>query len=75
MQRPSIWVYDLERDTVIRRFEIPEAIVANGNGMASITVDVDEQNCDNAYAYIPDLAAYRLHVYRLVYTACKQFMY
>lgn len=64
VQRPSIWVYDLESDTVVQRFEIPESIVERGNGMASITVDVNSNDCQNAYGYIPDLAAYRLYVYR-----------
>lgn len=64
MQRPSIWVYDLERDRVVHRFEIPQSIVERGNGMASITVDVDPNNCQNAYGYIPDLAQYRFYVYR-----------
>lgn len=64
VQRPSIWVYDLEKDVVIHRFEIPESIVARGNGMASLTIDVDPNSCQDAHAYIPDLAAYRLYVYR-----------
>lgn len=65
IQRPSIWVYDLERDMVVHRFEVPESIVQQGNGMASITVDVVNPNdCQNVYGYIPDLANYQLHVYR-----------
>lgn len=64
VQRPSIWIYDLERDVVVHRFEIPENVVTRGNGLASITVDVDADNCQNAFAYIPDLAAFRLYVYR-----------
>lgn len=71
MQRPSIWIYDLERDRVIRRFEIPDTIVANGVGMASITVDADDRNCENAYAYVPDLANSRIYVYRLVAAIIK----
>lgn len=63
MQRPSIWVIDLETDQLIRRFEIPESIVRLGNGLASITVDVDHDQCSKAFAYIPDLAAYRLYTY------------
>ena len=55
---------NLATDELISRFEIPESIVARGNGLASITVDVDQNDCDNAYAYIPDLAAYRLYTYR-----------
>lgn len=64
VQRPSIWVYDLESDSLVRRFEIPESIVERGSGMASITIDVDSNNCQNAYGYIPDLSAYGLYVYR-----------
>lgn len=64
VQRPSIWVYDLENNAVIRRFEIPESIVERGDGLASVTVDAERQTCGDAYAYLPDLVAYRLHVYR-----------
>lgn len=64
VQRPSIWVYDLDSDRVVHRFEIPQSVVERGNGLASITVDVDSNNCQNAYGYIPDLAQYRLYVYR-----------
>lgn len=52
-------------EQVIRRFEIPESVVARGNGLASVTVDVESLTCDDAYAYIPDLAAYRVYVYSL----------
>lgn len=55
----------MERDTVEHRFEIPESIVERGNGMASITVDVDANMCQNAFAYVPDLANYRMYVYSL----------
>lgn len=67
VQRPSIWVIDLETNFIVRRFEIPESIVQLGNGLASITVDVQDGNCLDAYAYIPDLATYRLYVYRLAF--------
>lgn len=56
---------DLESNTRLRRFEIPQNIVTAGNGLASITVDVDSTNCDDAYAYIPDLANYYLGVFSL----------
>lgn len=65
VQRPSIWVVDLETNEQLMRFLVPETIVERGNGMASITVDVDANNCQDAYAYIPDLANYRIHVYSL----------
>lgn len=62
-QRPSIWIIDLETDQLIHRFEIPQSIVAVGNGLISITVDSDPHHCDQAYAYIPDMATYRLYTY------------
>lgn len=63
VQTPSIWIYDLERNSLVRRFDIPQSIVERGNGLASVTVDVQATSCDNAYGYIPDLANYRLYVY------------
>lgn len=65
VQRPSIWVWDMDSNTLLNRFDVPTSIVANGNGMASITVDSDADSCDDAYAYIPDLSVHRLYVYSL----------
>ncbi|XP_055374666.1 L-dopachrome tautomerase yellow-f2-like isoform X2 [Condylostylus longicornis] len=63
IQQPSIWILDLENGgKPLRRFEIPANIVTTGRGLASITVDVDV-NCDDAFAYIPDLQTYHLYVY------------
>lgn len=65
VQPPSIWVIDLATNRRIHRFEIPSTIVARGNGLASITVDVAANRCDRAFAYMPDLANYRLYVFSL----------
>lgn len=65
VQPPSIWVIDLELDQVIRRFEIPTSIITDGHGIASITPDVVRGQCRDAFAYLPDLVNYRLHVYSL----------
>jgi len=63
IQQPSIWILDLENNNnVIRRFEIPSSIVTSGRGLASITIDIND-NCNDAYAYIPDLQTYHLYVY------------
>jgi dopachrome tautomerase len=42
----------LKTDKVIGRFEIPSSVVPDGKGLASITVDDDD--CLNSFAYIPD---------------------
>lgn len=66
VQRPSIWVIDLLTDKMVKRFPIPDNFVMNGlaAGLANIGVDVTADDCDNAFAYIPDLLNYRLYVYR-----------
>lgn len=63
IQPPSIWIINLNNNQVIRKFQIPANIVADGRGLASITVDVLANSCNNAYAYIPDLFLYGLYVY------------
>lgn len=67
MQPPSVWIIDLQTDQVVRRFEIPENVTGGPprpNGLISITVDVDEDNkCDSAFAYIPDMFGNRLYIY------------
>lgn len=63
IQPPSIWIWNLQSNQQIRRFEFPADIVQRGSGVASITVDVDRQNCDAAFAYVPDLVNNRLYVY------------
>lgn len=65
IQPPSIWVMDPTNGRTLRRFEIPDDIVTQGNGMASITVDVQSNNCNDAYAYIPDLITGEMYVYSL----------
>lgn len=65
VQQPSIWIFDLHTDALIRRFEIPSSIVSgNSHGLISLTLDVNDKQCDDAYAYLPDMKNYRLYVYR-----------
>jgi dopachrome tautomerase len=54
---------DLATNQQIRRFVIPDSSGARSAGLASITVDVAPGKCNDAFAYVPDLAANRLHVY------------
>ncbi|XP_067618269.1 L-dopachrome tautomerase yellow-f2-like isoform X2 [Eurosta solidaginis] len=65
VQRPAIWVVDLSNDRVLLRYEISESIVDTGRGLASITVDVYERQCNEAFAYIPDLVNRQLYVFSL----------
>lgn len=60
MNQPSLWVIDLKTNKKVRRFEITKT---NDDGYASITVDADSKNCNDAFAYIPDLVRRVLSVY------------
>lgn len=37
---------------MIGRFEIPSSVTSDGKGLAAITVDDDD--CENSFAYLPD---------------------
>ncbi|KAJ2942281.1 hypothetical protein O0L34_g15827 [Tuta absoluta] len=69
VQQPAIVVYDLRTDSQIFRYPLKSTDVIAENtptGLASITLDfVDDNDCSNVYAYIPDLATYGLIVYSL----------
>lgn len=64
IQRPSLWIIDLNTDTVIRRYEIPETVVKQGHGMISLKIDVEKNKCNESFAYISDYLNTKLFVYR-----------
>lgn len=61
----AIVVFDLKTDQLVRRYAIPENQVKEATFFANIIVDVTEDDCDNAFAYVPDLGAYGVVVYSL----------
>lgn len=63
IQPPSIWVIDLKTDERIRRYELPAPLSERPEGMVTITIDVDENDCANTFAYIPNMRARRIIVY------------
>lgn len=73
IQPPSIWIMDLKTDKLIKRYEIPSAIVDNGYGLASLVIDVID--CSRTFAYIPDLQNYRLIVYSLAENKAWRFIH
>lgn len=79
VQPASIWIINLETGERIQRFEIPPSSVARANGLVSITIDSDADKCGEAFAYLPDMANYRLHVYSLaenrMWTFTHNFFY
>ncbi|XP_023170173.2 protein yellow [Drosophila hydei] len=59
----SILVFDLKTDQLLRRFAIPADQTKEDTFFANIIVDLDREQCDDAFAYIPDLGAYGVVVY------------
>lgn len=54
---------DLKTDKIIRRFEFSTQDVNPLATLASVTVDVTKDTCNDAFAYIPDLVNYKTMVY------------
>lgn len=75
VQRPSIWVIDLKTKQTLRRYEVPASVVDIGWGMTSVTLDVDDTDCNNAFVYIPDLQTYRIIVYSYAENRAWRFVH
>lgn len=60
---PSLAVFDLFSDKLIRRHYFPESLMKEDSFFANVIIDADRGDCDNAFAYIPDLGGYQVLVY------------
>ncbi|XP_065214152.1 protein yellow-like [Planococcus citri] len=59
-----LFIIDLRTDRLIRRYTFDTSVAPNDSVMGgNIEVDVTADNCDRAFAYMPDFSAYRLVVY------------
>ncbi|CAG5001090.1 unnamed protein product [Parnassius apollo] len=68
IQPPAIVVFDLKTNKQVLRYELkPSDLVNNRSsaGLTSITVDVTKDACDDAYAYINDLATEGMVVFSM----------
>ncbi|KAG6461495.1 hypothetical protein O3G_MSEX012669 [Manduca sexta] len=68
LQPPAILAYDLPTGTLLFRYEFDPAVLINertSGGLTSITIDVERSACDDAYAYVNDLATEGLVVFSL----------
>ncbi|XP_031622828.1 protein yellow-like [Contarinia nasturtii] len=61
--KPALVIFDLNTDTLIRRYTFSDSDVVQNSFLANVIVDVPKQQCDNAYAYVPDLGGYGVVVY------------
>lgn len=57
----QLLVYDLHNDALLRRYTIPKEHLATDSVLANIAVEDD--NCDDSYAYLGDLGAAGIVVY------------
>lgn len=65
VKRPSLWIINLNDDSLVRRFEIPVNLIETGRGLVSLTVDDPHGNCHETFAYITDWFTSNLIVYSL----------
>ncbi|XP_063836136.1 L-dopachrome tautomerase yellow-f2-like [Ostrinia nubilalis] len=68
VQTPSILIFDLNTNQLIHRYTLKASDLPaedTPTGLASITVDITNNNCADAYAYIPDLTSFGVIVYSL----------
>ncbi|KAI4461753.1 protein yellow-related [Holotrichia oblita] len=63
--KSTIVIIDLKTDKVLKRYELQQSDMKESSFFANIIVDVEPDNCDNAFAYIPDLGGYGIVVYSL----------
>lgn len=62
---PQILIYDLHTDSLIHRYTLKPPDLKEDSFLANIIVDVEANDCDRAFAYIPDLGGYGVIVYSL----------
>ncbi|XP_050077790.1 protein yellow [Anopheles maculipalpis] len=62
---PSLVLFDLYTDKLIRRHFFNSTLLKEDSFFANVIVDTERGDCDNAHAYIPDLGSYAVIVYSL----------
>ncbi|XP_058125130.1 protein yellow [Anopheles ziemanni] len=60
---PSLVLFDLYTDKLIRRHYFNSTLLKEDSFFANVIVDTERGDCDNAFAYIPDLGSYAVIVY------------
>ncbi|XP_065095002.1 L-dopachrome tautomerase yellow-f2-like [Ochlerotatus camptorhynchus] len=60
---PSLAIFDLFSDKLIRRHYFPKSLLKEDSFFANVIIDADRGDCNNAFAYVPDLGGYQVIVY------------
>lgn len=67
IQEPSLWIFNLRNDKLIFRYQLPANIVSRKaqSEFLSITVDVDKNDEEKAFAYFPNPESKSIFVFDL----------
>lgn len=60
---PAIFIFDLTTDTLIRKYIIPKEQVKEDSLYTNIVVDIRNEDCGSAIAYVSDVFRYGLLIY------------
>jgi len=59
----ALVIFDLNTDKLIRRYTFQPSDIKENTFFANVIVDIPKNECENAYAYMPDLGGYGVVVY------------
>lgn len=62
---PTVYIFDLNTDELLLRYELPEEFIKQNSLYSNIIIDVRNQDCENAHAYITDVWRFGLVVFSL----------
>ncbi|EFN80989.1 protein yellow isoform X2 [Harpegnathos saltator] len=68
---PAIYIFDLRTDTLIRKYTLPDEQIKQDSLYINIAVDIRDNDCGSAIAYLSDVWRYGL----VVYDFFKDFAY
>ncbi|KYN07654.1 Protein yellow, partial [Cyphomyrmex costatus] len=60
---PAIFIFDLRTDTLIRKFTLPDEQIKQDSLYINIVVDIRNNDCGSAVAYLADVWRYGIVVY------------
>lgn len=62
---PQIFIFDLESDSLLLRYELPEAFIKQDSLYSNIIVDIRDGDCEDVHAYLADVWRFGLVVFSL----------
>ncbi|XP_074116276.1 yellow-h isoform X1 [Cotesia typhae] len=62
---PAIFIFDLKTDRLLKRYQIPEEQIKEDSLWSNIVVDIRNNDCNSAKAYLADVWRFAMIVYDL----------